>query len=78
MNLEQLAEKLYDAATLAQADRMMSENDRKRGKVPDSRDVSCKFSDLFSPAKDHYFSMAQFVLDNFESKRISLPDSWRI
>lgn len=68
MDRNELAEKLYYTACLAQADRMQSENAKKRGDKPELKDVCGEFKDLFDNAKSHYLAMADSVLEHFVLK----------
>lgn len=68
MDRNELAEKLYYAACLAQAGRMQSDGAKKRGDKPLKEDVCCEFKDLFENAKSHYLAMADSVLEHFVLK----------
>ena len=63
MNLDILAEKLFDSACLAKAIRMQTENEKKRNEAPDPRKVACEFKDLNEVAKDNYRAMAKTSLN---------------
>lgn len=62
--LQKLAENLFDAACLAQSERMLTDKEKKRGDKPYARKVSCKFKDLREVPKAHYLTMVQYVLQN--------------